>query len=292
MEYIQYPSALKELDKFKDNKVYMMADKRSYDTFDNVNNFKVEIFNGECTIGEIEKLSLLLKDYDVVIGFGGGKILDVAKAVAHFNKKYLIIIPTSASNDGPCTALSVLYHEDGSLDRYLYLDKNPDVVLVDTSIIIKCPTRLTIAGMGDALSTYFEARANGKINDEARECFDNLMKYGIDSISGFENKEIGELQEIIIRTNIYLSGVGFEKGGTNLAHEISYKLDCSKMHGEKVAYGTLVQLCHEMAEEFNEIFKWCKALGLPTSLKDLGIGTLDLGEEINKSISKLELLNK
>lgn len=292
MEYIQYPGALKELDKFKDNKVYMMADKRSYDTFDNVNNFKVEIFNGECTIGEIEKLSLLLKDYDVVIGFGGGKILDVAKAVAFFNKKYLIIIPTSASNDGPCTALSVLYHEDGSLDRYLYLDKNPDLVLVDTNIIIACPIRLTIAGMGDALSTYFEARANGKINDEARECFDNLMKYGIDSISGFENKEIGELQEIIIRTNIYLSGIGFEKCGSNLAHEISYKLNCLKMHGEKAAYGTLVQLCHEMAEEFNEVFKWCKALGLPTSLKDLGIETLDLGEEINKSILKLELLNK
>ena len=254
MEYIQYPGALKELDKFKDKKVYMIADKRSYDTFDNVNDFKIEVFNGECSLKEIERSSLVVKDYDVVIGFGGGKILDVAKAIAHFNKKYLIIIPTSASNDGPCTAVSVLYHEDGSLDRYLYLDKNPDMVLVDTNIIITCPLRLTIAGMGDALSTYFEARANGKMNDEARECFDNLMKYGIDSISGFENKEIGDLQEIIIRTNIYLSGVGFEKSGTNLAHEISYKLDCPKMHGEKVAYGTLVELCYENAEEFDEVY--------------------------------------
>lgn len=289
MEYIQYPGALKELDKFKGKKVYMIADKRSYDIFDNVNNFKIEIFNGECSLKEIERLSFLVKNYDVVIGFGGGKILDVAKAVAHFNKKYLIIIPTSASNDGPCTALSVLYHEDGSLDRYLYLDKNPDVVLVDTSIIIKCPTRLTIAGMGDALSTYFEARANGKMNDEAKECFDNLMKYGIDSISGFENKKIGELQEIIIRTNIYLSGVGFEKSGTNLAHEISYKLNCPKMHGEKVAYGTLVELCYENAEEFDEVYDWCKKIGLPTSLKDLGLSNFD---EYKESVLKLEKLNK
>lgn len=287
MEYIQYPGALKELDKFKDKKVYMIVDKRSYDNFDNVNNFEIELFNGECSLKEIERISLLVKDYDVLIGFGGGKILDVAKAVAFFNKKYLIIIPTSASNDGPCTAVSVLYHEDGSLDRYLYLDKNPDMVLVDTNIIIACPLRLTIAGMGDALSTYFEARANGKMNDEARECFDNLMKYGIDSISGFENKEIGELQEIIIRTNIYLSGVGFEKSGTNLAHEISYKLDCSKMHGEKVAYGTLVELCHETAEEFEEVYKWCKKIGLPTSLKDLGISKFDC-----ECISKIEKLNK
>ncbi len=183
--------------------------------------------------------------------------------------------------------MSVLYHEDGSLDRYLYLDKNPDLVLVDTNIIIACPTRLMIAGMGDALSTYFEARANGKMNDEARECFDNLMKYGIDSISGFENKKIGELQEIIIRTNIYLSGVGFEECGTNLAHEISYKLDCPKMHGEKVAYGTLVQLCHEGAKEFEEVYKWCKKIGLPTSLKDLRISKVDC-----EYISKLEKLNK
>ena len=289
MEYIQYPGALKELDKFKDKKVYMIADKRSYDTFDNVNNFKIEVFNGECSLKEIERISLIVKDYDVVIGFGGGKILDVAKAIAHFNKKYLIIIPTSASNDGPCTAVSVLYHEDGSLDRYLYLDKNPDMVLVDTNIIIACPLRLTIAGMGDALSTYFEARANGKMNDEARECFDNLMKYGIDSISGFENKEISELQENIIRTNIYLSGVGFEKSGTNLAHEISYKLDCPKMHGEKVAYGTLVELCYEDAEEFDEVYDWCKKIGLPTSLKDLGLSDFD---EYKESILKLEKLNK
>lgn len=289
MEYIQYPGALKELDKFKDKKVYMIADKRSYDNFDNVNNFEIELFNGECSLKEIERSSLVVEDYDVVIGFGGGKILDVAKAIAHFNKKYLIIIPTSASNDGPCTAVSVLYHEDGSLDRYLYLDKNPDMVLVDTNIIITCPLRLTIAGMGDALSTYFEARANGKMNDEARECFDNLMKYGIDSISGFKNKEIGDLQEIIIRTNIYLSGVGFEKSGTNLAHEISYKLDCPKMHGEKVAYGTLVELCYEDAEEFDDVYDWCKKIGLPTSLKDLGLSDFD---EYKESILKLEKLNK
>lgn len=289
MEYIQYPGALKELDKFKDKKVYMIADKRSYDSFNNVNNFKIEFFNGECSLKEIERLSLIVKDYDVVVGFGGGKILDVAKALAYFKKKYLIIIPTSASNDGPCTALSVLYHEDGSLDRYLYLDKNPDMVLVDTNIIIACPLRLTIAGMGDALSTYFEARANEKMNDEARECFDNLMKYGIDSISGFENKEISELQEIIIRTNIYLSGVGFEKSGTNLAHELSYRLDCPKMHGEKVAYGTLVELCYEDAKEFDEVYDWCKKIGLPTSLKDLGLSDFD---EYKESILKLEKLNK
>lgn len=289
MEYIQYPGALKELDKFKDKKVYMIVDKRSYDNFDNVNNFEIELFNGECSLKEIERISLLVKDYDVLIGFGGGKILDVAKAIAHFNKKYLIIIPTSASNDGPCTAVSVLYHKDGSLDRYLYLDKNPDMVLVDTNIIIACPLRLTISGMGDALSTYFEARANGKMNDEARECFDNLMKYGIDSISGFKNKETGDLQEIIIRTNIYLSGVGFEKSGTNLAHEISYKLDCPKMHGEKVAYGTLVELCYEDAEEFDEVYDWCKKIGLPTSLKDLGLSDFD---EYKESVLKLEKLNK
>lgn len=289
MEYIQYPGALKELDKFKDKKVYMIADKRSYDNFDNVNNFEIELFNGECSLKEIERISLLVKDYDVLIGFGGGKILDVAKAVAFFNKKYLIIIPTSASNDGPCTAVSVLYHEDGSLDRYLYLDKNPDMVLVDTNIIIACPLRLTIAGMGDALSTYFEARANGKMNDEAKECFDNLMKYGIDSISGFNNKETGFLQETIIRTNIYLSGVSFEKSGTNLAHEISYKLDCPKMHGEKVAYGTLVELCYENAEEFDEVYDWCKKICLPTSLKDLGLSNFD---EYKESVLKLEKLNK
>ena len=44
--------------------------------------------------------------------------------------------------------------------KYLMIPKNPDMVIMDTSVIAKAPVRLLVSGMGDALSTYFEARAN------------------------------------------------------------------------------------------------------------------------------------
>ena len=54
-------------------------------------------------------------------------------------------------------------------------------------------------------------------------------------------------------------------------------------HGEKVAYGLLVQLLLEKApqSEWDEVFGFCKAVGLPTKLADLGVTEVK-EEEIRK----------
>ena len=90
-------------------------------------------------------------------GLGGGKAIDASKVVAEGER--LIIVPTIAAQDAPTSHSAVLYHADGSFDDYAYFKQSPSVVLVDTKIIAKAPTRFLVAGMGDALSTYFEARA-------------------------------------------------------------------------------------------------------------------------------------
>ena len=112
-----------------------------------------DYFQGECSKTEINRLTDVMKEQecDLVIGIGGGKIFDTAKAVAFYQKVPVVICPTIASTDAPCSALSVIYTDDGVFEEYLFLPSNPNLVLMDTDIIVKSPVRLTVAGMGDAL---------------------------------------------------------------------------------------------------------------------------------------------
>ena len=151
-----------------------------------------DYFNGECSTNEIDRLLKVVKDNgcDLTIGIGGGKIFDTAKAVAHYAGTQVFICPTIASTDAPCSALSVIYTDEGVFEKYLFLPANPNLVMMDTEIIAKSPVRLTVAGMGDALATYFEARAcqrseatscaggntTGAAMALAELCFDTLME--------------------------------------------------------------------------------------------------------------------
>ncbi|MDR3386786.1 MAG: iron-containing alcohol dehydrogenase, partial [Rudaea sp.] len=110
-------------------------------------------FNLECSWAEIKRIKALADEQgaDVIIGLGGGKSLDTAKAVAHLANKPVIIVPTIASTDAPCSALAVIYTESGEFEEYFFFRNNPNLVLVDTGIIARAPVRFLVAGMGDAL---------------------------------------------------------------------------------------------------------------------------------------------
>ncbi|SFI36714.1 glycerol 2-dehydrogenase (NAD+) [Tindallia magadiensis] len=258
-----------------------------------------EIFGGESSRNEINRLQKAYEasGCDVVVGIGGGKIHDTAKALAYYAKAPVVIVPTIAGTDAPCSALSVLYTDDGVFEDYLFLPRNPNMVLVDTEIISKAPARLLVAGMGDALATYFEARAcqqsdsgnfiGGKYTVTsmalAKLCYDTLIADGVKALTAVEAGVCTKALENIIEANTYLSGIGFESCGIAAAHAIHNGLtaieethDC--YHGEKVAFGTLTQLVLENApkEELEEVLHFCMDVGLPTTLKGLGI------HEINK----------
>lgn len=118
-------------------------------------------FGGECSHNEINRLREIAgaARCNAVLGIGGGKTLDTAKALAHFMNLPVVIAPTIASTDAPCSALSVIYTDEGEFDSYLMLPRNPNMVIVDTQIVAGAPPRLLAAGIGDALATWFEARA-------------------------------------------------------------------------------------------------------------------------------------
>ena len=254
-----------------------------------------ERFGGECSQVEIDRLAELGRSQtcDVIIGVGGGKTLDASKAVAHALGLPVIIVPTIASTDAPCSALSVIYTETGAFERYLILPRNPDVVLVDTAVIARAPVRFLVAGIGDALSTWFEAdscrikRAGNmtgrpgpmSANALARLCYDTILDYGVLAKSAVEAQSVTPALEHVVEANTLLSGLGFESGGLGACHAIHNGLTVLEpthdyWHGEKVAIGVLATLflTDRPAALIEEVFTFCASVGLPTTLADIGLG--------------------
>ena len=249
-------------------------------------------FNGECSQAEIDRLVEVLKGTgsDVVLGVGGGKIFDTAKAVAAAVDVPVVVVPTIAATDAPCSALSVIYTDEGQFKEYQFFKQNPNLVLMDTEVIAKSPVRLTVSGMGDALATYFEARAckrsdagtcaGGKVTSAAmalaRLCYETLMSDGVKAKLALEAGACTESVEKVIEANTLLSGLGFESAGLAGAHAIHNGMTAMPethafYHGEKVAFGTLTQLVLENADELYEVLDFCVEVGLPVTFAQLGV---------------------
>lgn len=256
-----------------------------------------EVFCSECCDEEIERISTLTKafDADVIVGIGGGKTLDTAKATGAALGLPIVIVPTLASTDAPCSSLVVIYTREGKFKRYLMIPQNPTLVLVDTQIIANAPARFLVSGMGDALATWFEAedcRIKGAGNMTtrpgpmtafglARMCFEVLLKYGVLAKAACEQKMVTPALEHIVEANTLLSGLGFESGGLAAAHAIHNGLTVlpethTYWHGEKVAFGTLamLMLTDREPELIDNVYNFCESVGLPTTLAQIGLGNV------------------
>lgn len=275
-------------------------------------------FGGEATREEATRLKKFAKEKgaDVIVGLGGGKAIDTSKTVA--NGHNLIICPTIVATDAPTSHSAVLYTKDHHFDDYAYFIQNPSVVLVDTTVIAQAPARFLIAGMGDALATYYEARATRRSNSNvnaglpngfhtgdtapakgtiasitlARACYDTVLESGYNAKIACENNVVTPALENIIEANTLLSGLGFESGGLAAAHAIYNGLTVldgphNYFHGEQVAFTTFVQLVLENApnQEIEELLDFSLSVGLPVSLADLDVKEVNY-EDILKVAEK------
>lgn len=252
------------------------------------------VFCGETTDEEIARCTKLAGQVDIVIGAGGGKTLDAGKIVARDIGARIFTVPTIASTDSPTSGIGVIYTADGVYDRVEICYRGPDIVLVDSEVILKAPIRFLAAGIGDALSTWYEARSNlesrsnNYISDGyattiagaqiAKACHETLFRDGRAAYAAARAGCLTEAVENIIEANTLLSGLGFENCGVSAAHGIHDALTILEpthhlLHGEKVAFGILGLLVLENRDpdEFEAVVRLCADLGLPVTLADLDL---------------------
>jgi glycerol dehydrogenase len=248
---------------------------------------------GECTVANIDALvqQVMQTNCDLLIAFGGGKTIDLTKGVSRRLHMSIAICPTIASSDAPTSRLIVVYDEQHRLAGVEMLADNPEMILVDTAVIAKAPPRFFAAGIGDALSKRFEARqclAAGGSNSFgtaplstalllADAAYATLLAKGPNAYRAVQAKTVNQDVEDVVEATVLLSGIGFESGGLSLAHALIRGLTAipaiaDKLHGELVAYGTLVQLCFENRPdaEKTELLCLIESVNLPKCLADLG----------------------
>ena len=254
-------------------------------------------FDGECSLVEIERIKQAAKQNksQVVVGAGGGKVLDAARAAAADLNLPVVTCPTVASSDAPCSALSVIYTDDGVVEGSRFYRKNPDLVLVDTQVIASSPPRLLVAGMGDALATWFEAKTcvDGRVKNLrgglstqsalalAKLCYRTLLTDGADALRAVQTRVVTPALERIVEANTLLSGLGFESSGLAAAHAIHNGLTTAPathayLHGENVAFGLLTQLVLEGQPRsvLRRVLGFATEVGLPMTLAEIGLAEL------------------
>lgn len=265
------------------------------------------VFRGECSE---KNASLIIEkaeafSADVLVGVGGGKSLDCAKAAAEECGIPIVTIPTIAATCAATTPVSIIYNEQGEYERDYFLTTNPDLVLVDPEVIAKAPVKYLIAGIFDALSKWYEGRAavkNIKNPDiftasaiKLAELLNNRMtEEALEAVELVKENKTGNALIDVIDLNIYLTGaiqsLGQKTCRNAAGHAIHNGLTIMKeshelLHGIKVGYGIIVQLLIEdlPEEEIREVVSFFRELGLEPSLKGLN---LPYNREVIQAVAK------
>lgn len=257
------------------------------------------LFRGECSLEEIDHHvdALSAAGIDCLVAAGGGKCVDAAKGVAFRLGVPVVVAPTLASNDAPCSSVSVLYTPEGVATGAEFYPCNPAFVVVDTEVVASASERYLVAGIGDAMATWYEARvcldnaaavttvgarptlAAGAIGEV---CARTLFEQGEAASLAVRESRVDDALECVVEANTLLSGVGFESGGLAAAHGVAQSLTAipkvhdDYLHGEMVAMGTLAQLMLESRpDEATRVAEFFATVGLPVHLGQLSLDASD-----------------
>lgn len=253
----------------------------------------------DCSESSLEVLRNTAKvhEADVIIGIGGGKALDTAKLLAHQLEIPVVTIPTSGATCAAWTALSNVYSDEGAFLYDVALDNCPDLLILDYDLIQTAPQSTLVAGIGDAIAKWYEASVSSGSSEQtliiaavqqARVLRDILLQKSVAALQSPGSEAWREVVDATVLLAGVIGGIGGAQCRTVAAHAVHNGLThvCGRgsIHGDKVAYGILVQLRLEEMLQGNQLaaaarqqlLKFYAEIGLPQKLDDLDLGNITL----------------
>ncbi len=237
---------------------------------------------------KIEKQMFSDGNPSIIIGFGGGKSIDLAKLISHRNGKIFVSIPTSPSHDGIASLFASL---KGFKKTYSIKAVPPSLVIVDMNIIAKAPQRLIASGVGDALAKFTAVEdwklAHEEIGEYYGEYASNLALMSaklvmekIEGISVRDEDSIRTLVEALISTGVAAGIAGSSRPCSGSEHLFSHALDIYvnneySFHGEQVGVGTIMMAyLHDL--DWEAIKNAINIVGGPTTYRELRLTKEDI----------------
>lgn len=277
--------------------------------FDSLENsdisYVIKEFQGYPTYNAIEEIYSLAAEVkaDIIIGVGGGRVLDTVKAAGERSDLSVVTIPTIGATCAAWSALTVLYDDTGKETGYRILETSPKLILADTKIIAEAPVRYLNAGVADTIVKWYEFKPYEEkdYDDFSLRIGLNTSKLALEILerSAFraakdsENRKVTESVTEVVNSVIVLAGlVGSISAGkyrAALAHAIHNSLTAipetqKSLHGEKVIFGLIIQFILEdkPQQEIDKLIWFLNTLNLPVTLEQLGIK-----EDVANNISKI-----
>lgn len=259
-------------------------------------------YTPDCSETSLANLRVAVASHqaDLIIGVGGGKALDTAKLLAHQCELPAVTIPTSASTCAAWTALANVYSNEGAFQYDVPLNRCPELVILDYHLLQTAPQRTLVAGIGDAIAKWYEASVSSGSStatltiaavQQARVLRDLLLQKSGVALQAPGGEEWREVVDGTVLLAGVIGGLGGANCRTVAAHAVHNGLTHiraahSALHGEKVAYGILVQLRLEEIVQGNQLavsarqqlLQFYDEIGLPKTLEDLGLQDVKLAE--------------
>lgn len=256
-------------------------------------NVPVLHYDGSVTFRNMDELTKQVLDAgaDVIVAIGGGRLCDTAKGVHHNTNLPIVTVPTIAATCAASSSVIIVYDENGKRIAGVPLRHGAELVIADPSIIAAAPERYLIGGIGDTLAKWYEAEgiqmhlSNPEPADTlglmaAKVTRDYLIREGdlaIESVRRGESDEtLGHMVDVIVHVASCVGGFAGKNGRVSGAHAVHNGLTACpetqvSTHGQKVAYGILVQLAAQGDwDEFDRLIPAYRKIGLPCSFEEVG----------------------